>query len=1550
MKSRIRLTADDARTHGSSLVVLLVAVGLSLLAFTVLVNAAASNTPATAATGSSSGAGRLGPEILEERTRNSKTFAGPDGRGVVTRVYAGPVHFKGANGDWLEIRSDLERASGGGLRNGRNHYGLELPDRLGSAPVKIGEGGDELSFSLAGAQGTAVATHNEATFADALPGVTVKYAALSNAVKEDLVLSGPDSPTTFTFRVGGSAGLTATKSRDGGIEFRNAAGDVAFALPAPFMFDAAHKPQASGAVSYDIERTGDGWQLTLRADRGWLGAKDRQWPVTVDPTVNFGSNRDCTLDQGNPTSDWCAQTTVRAGICGGVKNNAILNFGIAGQLPKDAVVLSARMFAWESIGTHGVAKPIGVYRMTSAWQNGASWNTKDGVNPWTTAGGDFAAGPEAETTAGTANGTADVRRDWYITKLVQDWVDGSKPDYGVMLKDSAASPVDNVVYFRSSESWASARPYVEVYWEPRVGEGLSYTQNGESLNDRSSYKVNVATGNLEVVSNDINIAGRGLDLPLARYYNSGWANTYGGQFGGGQTADVGKDVWLAATGSPDNALIVYPGTGSAYPFFRKPGLWEWDQPAKLGLNADLKWITTPDTVELTYRGSDLKYVWGYTPYGRRQLLKIRDRNSNENTFAYDANGNMTSMSTSQGKTLTVSSNANGYITRVQDPTGRQWNYEYGINSEWNLVKKYTDPNGKQTLYDWDGPNQLLLKVTTPGGRQTKFAYHPDRKLKSVTRVDNITAQTGPTTTYAYYTGGSPCQAAENRTVVTDPRGSPTNYCSSQKDDRVSRVRDANGNDVDTEYTTFGNVDKITAPGNTPSTKAITDPAWNARNNFATNQDPAGAKSKLDYNLPAQTDKPSDSQNAQGTQFKYGYDTPGNLTATANGASLTLIEARLDYNPDGTIDKAYDGNGKITDYNYYPDGNLKEVVPPAITPSGRVQLGKTTFDYDPLSRVTKVWDAKHQPATTTTPQKVFTYDPLDRVLKVDFADGSWVSFSYDNDGNRTTRAEGSGATTSATTSYAYDDLNRLKQETLPGGATNAYTYDPAGNLKTLTDSGGTVTYDYDAVNLPRNLAEPGGNCYPIAPATPTLCTTFTNTARGQRDVTTYPNGVAVDNDYDLGDKPTSITAKFGSTTLQSFAYTYQDSTTPARDTLLTQSVTDKDNNKTTYSYENSDAGGTSGPDRLIRARTAAAAGGGALVDDYKYWYDKAGNLTQQTTQVGTGALATTTLSYNEGNQLCWKASGTPASTACGSAPTGADVYLYDVNGNLTSGAGRTYGSNVKNQTVSITPSGGTTTALSYLGQSQAELTGIGSTIVQNNALGVGIQSTGGTASYFVRSSHGGLVGEKVGTARHYYVADNLGSIRGLTNSSGALVNTYRYEPYGKLASSTGSVSNPMKFAGGHDTGLGVYHFGARYYDPALGRWTQQDSVDLAGDLREANRYAYVGDDPVDRTDPSGLLTCAVSHFPSRPPLRCPLPGTYGRRLQQPRDPCALPPPAQIGILGRHNCAGAPGGPEEGAGDGDPSSFPEYPRHPLPSPNNPGVPRTNFGPRIPIPIFP
>ncbi len=107
-------------------------------------------------------------------------------------------------------------------------------------------------------------------------------------------------------------------------------------------------------------------------------------------------------------------------------------------------------------------------------------------------------------------------------------------------------------------------------------------------------------------------------------------------------------------------------------------------------------------------------------------------------------------------------------------------------------------------------------------------------------------------------------------------------------------------------------------------------------------------------------------------------------------------------------------------------------------------------------------------------------------------------------------------------------------------------------------------------------------------------------------------------------------------------------------------------------------------------------------------------------------------------------------------------------------------------------------------------------------------------------------------RHYPLLDALGSTRALTNENGEISKRYTYDPYGRDAGTTGTGPNTrIRFAGGERDAQGHYHYGARFYDPNLGRWTQRDPLNQPADLRQANRYMYAGGDPINITDPTGF---------------------------------------------------------------------------------------------------
>jgi RHS repeat-associated protein len=61
----------------------------------------------------------------------------------------------------------------------------------------------------------------------------------------------------------------------------------------------------------------------------------------------------------------------------------------------------------------------------------------------------------------------------------------------------------------------------------------------------------------------------------------------------------------------------------------------------------------------------------------------------------------------------------------------------------------------------------------------------------------------------------------------------------------------------------------------------------------------------------------------------------------------------------------------------------------------------------------------------------------------------------------------------------------------------------------------------------------------------------------------------------------------------------------------------------------------------------------------------------------------------------------------------------------------------------------------------------------------------------------------------------------------------------------------------ESSTGLVKFGTRYYNPSLGRWTQQDPVGGSlGNPDTLNRYVYASDDSVNETDPSGRQPCGV----------------------------------------------------------------------------------------------
>ncbi|HZM98110.1 MAG TPA: RHS repeat-associated core domain-containing protein, partial [Pyrinomonadaceae bacterium] len=112
----------------------------------------------------------------------------------------------------------------------------------------------------------------------------------------------------------------------------------------------------------------------------------------------------------------------------------------------------------------------------------------------------------------------------------------------------------------------------------------------------------------------------------------------------------------------------------------------------------------------------------------------------------------------------------------------------------------------------------------------------------------------------------------------------------------------------------------------------------------------------------------------------------------------------------------------------------------------------------------------------------------------------------------------------------------------------------------------------------------------------------------------------------------------------------------------------------------------------------------------------------------------------------------------------------------------------------------------------------------------------------------------GGSNNTILSDALGSALALTDASGAVQTQYTYDAFGNTANSGSASSNSSQYTGRENDGTGLYYYRSRYYSPALQRFISQDPIGLAGGM---NLYAYVGNSPVNLTDPFGTNPLAAA---------------------------------------------------------------------------------------------
>ena len=705
-----------------------------------------------------------GEEAVEKREESVKHFRLGPGRYQAV-VYAEPVHYKEEGSSaWKEIDNNLDDGTNEAgqpiLRNRANKLRVELSKSADSGKLaRIEEGGRVLEWSLDGMpaavapvvrQGAAIkqarlveraqATplfvgrtrasleaadlsvleteaekrgdltekmDSDATYANVLPGLSVRYTLHGQSLKEDLILANAAALSYAALRLPDTYNYAVQENNSVSVRDKET-GEEYFVFDPPLVYDAQGN-ETMAAVT--LTPVSDGVRMSYALDEAFLA--QAVFPVTIDPVTHSTSANKNTefscIAEGQSLHYDQNNDDIKVGTFEGRKCVGMLRYLKLAPLESSDTILQAQLCMYPK--SSSTSKYIGVYPINKDWDkmtvNWANFDPYDEEN----------IGQDA---IECQKGSSSSPIVFDVTNLYRRWCmldeDGNSQNFGVAFHTPLNIPAPNLSLLYSSVASSSRQPVMYLYYVSHAGLENWWQYESRSAGRAGTVYADLFNGNMVLAHTDTTMTGNRMPVSVSHYYNSCTSNANDHACGKGWKTSAHQKITKESLNGTDY-FVWEDGDGTEH-YFAETG----SQPYKdqEGMDLELNLYESDGYIIIRDKG-DNRMRFNILEPGLAWLVAERDALNNEVNYTYVGGYEK-----------------QGRISKITDPAGRETVFTYSGDLLANIRIPDTEENAYRYVYfTYDSSDRLTgIRYSELGGTTPHTVYTYDGTTGILTRAKN----------------------------------------------------------------------------------------------------------------------------------------------------------------------------------------------------------------------------------------------------------------------------------------------------------------------------------------------------------------------------------------------------------------------------------------------------------------------------------------------------------------------------------------------------------------------------------------------------------------------------------------------------------------------------------------------------------------------------------------------------------------------------------------------------------------------------------------------